>query len=81
LNEELVMCGAGHDGTTRIMFKVTQCSTYDDERLPSYFELMNQAWILMPASRRRPSGFVRATDLRDEEYAQVVANFERRDVD
>ena len=73
LDEELVLCGVSHTGECRITFKVTHCSTYDDARLPSYWDLVQQAWVLVPASRKRPSGFVRASDLREEDYARYVS--------
>ena len=73
IDEELVFCEASHLRTTEITFKVTSCSHYDDQNTPSYYELMQQAWILRPKGRKRPSGFVRASDLRDEELAEVMA--------
>jgi len=57
----------------RITFKVTSCSDYVDQSVPSYWELMHQAWILRPESGKRPAGFVRASDLRDEEYSRDVS--------
>jgi hypothetical protein len=73
IEEELVFCEASHVQTTPITFKVTSCSHYDDQNTPSYYELMQQAWILRPKGPKRPSGFVRASDLRDEEFAQYMA--------
>jgi hypothetical protein len=72
LDEELVFCGASHMRAVRITFKVTSCSEYDDYRYPSYYELMQQAWILKRGSRGRPPGFVRASDLRHEELAKCM---------
>ena len=34
---------------------------------------MQQAWILRPQSGKRPAGFVRASELRQEEFHNVVA--------
>jgi hypothetical protein len=73
LDEELVFCHAADIGTTQITFKVMSCSAYSSQAEPTYFELMQQAWILQPGSRRRPSGFVRASDLRDEELARYLS--------
>ena len=78
LDEELVLCSASQLQSTRITFKVMHCSAYEDARLPSYWDLMQQAWILQPGSRKRPPGFVRAADLRDEEYARYVADLRSR---
>lgn len=80
IDEEIVMCGVTHDVGIRITFKVAECSTYEDSRLPSYYELLQQAWILVPASKRRArSGFVRASELRDREYQEYVSRFVHED--
>jgi len=79
LDEELVFCTASHFAATQITFKVTTCSAYNSSTEPTYWELMQQAWILQPGSRRRPSGFVRASDLRDEELARCMADARRHD--
>ena len=79
LDEELVFCSASPIGTTQVAFKVTSCSAYASQTEPTYFELMQQAWILQPGSRRRPSGFVRASDLRDEELARYFSAARRHD--
>jgi hypothetical protein len=78
VNEEIVFCGASHMSTTRIRFKVTSCSDYDDQGVPSYWELMQQAWILRPQSGKRPAGFVKASDLRDQDYAHYVSGLKNR---
>ncbi len=67
LDEELVQCHAAPMSYERITFKVTSCTGYDDERLPTYMQMFEQAWILQPGSKRRPAGFVRARDLQEEE--------------
>ena len=77
LDEELTICGASHFKVVPITFQVTSCSGYDDQRLPTYFDLLQQAWILQPGSRRRPAGFVRASDLREEEFDQYMAGIRR----
>ena len=79
LNEELVICRASHVHAERIPFKVTACSAYSDEREPSYYELLQQAWILQPGDRSRPAGFVRATDLRDAEVDRFLAAMHEED--
>jgi len=73
LDEEIVFCSASHMEATQITFKVTSCSAYSNRTEPTYYELMQQAWILQPGSRRRPPGFVRASDLRDEELARYMS--------
>jgi hypothetical protein len=79
LDEEIVLCDASHMRTTRITFKVTSCSDYADHSVPGYFELLQQAWILQPASRKRPAGFVRASDLRDEEFSRYMEDLRKHD--
>jgi hypothetical protein len=73
VDEEVVVCEASHLSPMRVSFKVTSCSDYLDCKVPSYWELMQQAWILRPQSGKRPAGFVRASDLRDEEFSQFIA--------
>jgi hypothetical protein len=63
LDEEIVFCDAMAMSPVRIPFKVTDCSSYDDQRMPTYAQLAHQAWILVSATRRRPAGFVRAAEL------------------
>ncbi len=75
LDEELVICSALGLRGVQITFKVTSCSDYADKRLPSYFEMMEDAWILQPGSRRRPAGFVRGSDLQEEEMREFRGNF------
>jgi hypothetical protein len=72
LDEEIVICDASHLTQTRITFKVTSCTDYTDNRLPSYPELVQKAWILHPGSRKRRPGFVRPNELTPEEFAEVV---------
>jgi hypothetical protein len=67
LDEELVLCDSAPMQSIRITFKVTSCTDYMDAREPSYHELLERAWILKPASTRRPAGFVRASELRYDE--------------
>lgn len=72
LGEEIVFCDATPMQPARIEFKVTSCSDYDDARLPTYAELLEKAWVLAPAAGRRRAGFVRGTDLREEERARMI---------
>lgn len=79
LDEEIVLCEATHMTATQITFKVTSCSDYSDARLPTYHDFMQQAWILQPASPKRPAGFVRASDLRDEDFQRYMADLQKLD--
>ena len=67
LDEELVFCSALGLHGMQITFKVTSCSDYADLRTPSYMEMLQDAWILRPGSRKRPAGFVRGSELQHEE--------------
>lgn len=78
LDEELVHCQAVCMGAARVTFKVTSCSAYSDQRQPTYMDFMEDAWILRPGSRRRPAGFIRASELREEELANVAMELRRR---
>ena len=78
LDEEVVFCRAMLMQAVRITFKVTSCSDYADDREPSYSELVEKAWILTTGSRRRPAGFVRASDLKeDDKYTCLTDPRER----
>lgn len=79
LDEEIVICEAGAFDSMRIGFKVTSCSNYVDARLPTMGELFEKAWVLKPATRRRPAGFVRGSDLREREAAEFWQQMRRRD--
>ena len=75
LDEELVLCSAMGLRSVQITFKVTSCSDYADRRMPSYIEMMQDAWVLRPGSRKRPAGFVRGSELQEEEMQEFCANF------
>jgi hypothetical protein len=74
LDEEIVKCHAMGMRAARVPFKVTFCSSYADARLPSYMEMVEEAWILHPGSKRRRAGFVRGADLRDEELSDIITD-------
>jgi glycine/D-amino acid oxidase-like deaminating enzyme len=44
-----------------------------------YMEMMEEAWILQPGSKRRPAGFIRGRDLREEELSGLMADLHRRE--
>lgn len=77
LDEEIVECHASIMHGRMIPFKVTSCSSYSDSRLPSYGELIHNAWILDPGSKKRRAGFVRGSDLKPEEFANLVMEHQR----
>jgi hypothetical protein len=78
LEDEIVRCEAQPmTAPVLIRFKVTECSAYVDARLPTYAQLLEQAWILKPTSGRRLAGFVRSSDLRDDEFRQLLSDLHR----
>ena len=72
LDEEFVRCDAATMQPIVIRFKVTACSAYADQTAPSYGQFLQQAWILQPASAKRPAGFVRSIDLSPQELHSLV---------
>lgn len=73
LDEEIIICRGLTIRGVRVPFKVTSCSAYSDQRLPTYMELFEDAWILQRGTRKRPAGFVRGRELRDEELFEPAA--------
>jgi hypothetical protein len=76
LDEEIIDCRVIGLGFRRITFRVTSCSDYNDARLPSMMQLMENAWILRRGSQSRPAGFIHGRDLRAEEMARLIADSE-----
>jgi hypothetical protein len=72
LDEEIVRCEAQPMRTVFIRFKVTECTAYMDARLPTYAQLLEQAWILKPDKGRRCAGFVRSSDLDEDELCDIM---------
>lgn len=65
----------------RVPFKVTSCTSHSDINQPTYLQLLDEAWILRPGSRRRPAGFVKHSDLREEEARAIMVELQEQDVD
>jgi hypothetical protein len=81
LDEEIVQCHAMSMRSARVMFKVTFCTAYNDARRPSYMQMMENAWILRPGSKKRPAGFIRGSDLNQEELSDLMVDMYRRRTD
>jgi hypothetical protein len=73
LDEEIVWCQATPTSLLRVTFKVTSCTEYMNEKDRTYFEMLQEAWILQPGSKKRPAGFVKASELRQDEVEKIVA--------
>jgi hypothetical protein len=72
LDDEIVECRVIGRGHRRITFKVTSCSAYNDARLPSLMQMLDEAWVLRPGSTTQKAGFIRGSDLRREEMADLM---------
>ena len=59
-SERIVLCGAV-EPSMRVPFKVAECSTYEDKRLPCYWQLEKIAWDLRSKGTAHSAGFVRST--------------------
>lgn len=62
-SEQIVFCNSLWD-PIRIPFKVRQCSSYEDKRLPDVDDLEEIAWPLVSKSAGRSAGFVIASGTR-----------------
>ena len=78
LDEEVVHCEAIGMNATRVTFKVTSCSSYSDVRTRTYMELIEDAWIFQPGSKKQQAGFVRGRDLRHDELRTILADLHTR---
>lgn len=78
-SDEIVRCEANPMHPARIHFKVASCTSYFDGQMPTYLQMLNQAWILHPATKKRRAGFVRGADLRPEERARLFMEEMRAD--
>ena len=65
-SQEEIRCG-WHWRSTRVQFPVSQCSSYDDKRLPSKCDMEKIAWILLTKKAGRTIGFVSAKQFRQIE--------------
>jgi hypothetical protein len=79
LDEEIVQCEAVGVHATRVTFKVTSCNAHSDIAHPTYMQYLEDAWILQPGSKRRPAGFVRSRDLRQEQLREIMVELRHCD--
>jgi hypothetical protein len=77
LDEEVVHCGSITTRGMRVPFKVTSCTSHSDVGQPTYMQLLEDAWILKPASKRRPAGFVKNSELKAEEMRAIMDELRR----
>jgi hypothetical protein len=72
LDEEVVHCQSITTRGMRVTFKVTSCTSHSDIDQPTYMQLLEDAWILKPASKKRPAGFVKHSELKAEEMQAIM---------
>ena len=72
LDEEVVHCGSMTTRGMRVTFKVTSCTAHSDIDQPTYMQLLEDAWILKPASKRKPAGFVKNSELKAHEIQEIM---------
>jgi hypothetical protein len=72
LDEEVIHCQSITTRGMRVTFKVTSCTSHSDIDQPTYMQLLEDAWILKPASKKRPAGFVKNSELKAEEMQAIM---------
>ena len=74
-------CGEGSLCTTCSHAIITRGQRLDDEIVPSLTQLMEEAWVLQPGSKRQRAGFVKGSELRREEMAELMMDLDREERD
>src|SRR6184192_4068015 len=59
-----------------VQFPVSQCSTYDDKRLPSKCDMEKIAWILLTKQAGRTIGFVTVKQFREIEGMMLKSSLQ-----
>src|SRR5688500_18362524 len=65
LDEEVIHCQSITTRGMRVTFKVTSCTSHSDIDQPTYMQLLEDAWILKPASKREAAGCVKHSEDRE----------------
>lgn len=70
--EQIRCCWLAHNPP--VQFPVSQCSSYDDKRLPSKCDMEKIAWVLLTKKAGRTIGFVSAKQFRqiEGEDAEII---------
>lgn len=63
LGDEIIECRRLSDARTRVAFRVTFCTDYNDRRQPSVSEMEEIAWVLKTDAKQRQVGFVPARNV------------------
>ncbi|RPI55703.1 MAG: hypothetical protein EHM55_07030 [Acidobacteria bacterium] len=77
LDEEIVQCLSMATRGMRVTFKVTSCTAHSAVDQPTYTQLLEEAWVLRPASKRQPAGFVKYSELKAEEIQAIMAGLQQ----
>jgi hypothetical protein len=74
LDEEVVQCLSAATRGMRVTFKVTSCTAHSPIDQPTYIQLLADAWVLHPGTRRKPAGFVKYSEIKAEEVKAFLAD-------
>ena len=70
-SEKIVLCTSLYD-PIRIPFKVSQCTDYNDKRVPSKTDMEEIAWIIRTKNVNRQVGFARERESHGEKEQDDV---------
>lgn len=69
-SEEAVLCAFLRPARS-VPFKVSQCTDYNDKRIPSKRDMEDIAWIIRTKDINRPMGFASTSDLDEVKDGEV----------
>lgn len=69
-SEEIILCAFLRPARL-VPFKVSQCTDYNDRRIPSKSDMEEIAWIIRTKDVNRPVGFTKATEADDEREGEL----------
>lgn len=75
LGEEVVLCRIT-DPTSRVTFRVRECTSYIDKTRQSMYEMERVAWSIAPDRTKRTTGFVIGRESDDGESVELILNDE-----
>lgn len=67
--EKVVICAAV-DPAIKVPFKVAECSSYEDKRLPDLREMKQISWQIRTKSAGRTAGFILGAPLKKERESE-----------
>ena len=69
-SQELTYCHVGM-APFRIPFRVAECNSYSDSRIPSLSLMKDQAWVVRTDKNGRKIGFTRVKDMTEDERRKL----------